>query len=232
MDKFVERASYSPSMKRVKLNTRDSASIIAHEYAHAVDNMWCDGNGYSFWTSASIYIQGLEIKKGITSKDGNSYRQWFRNIRSDEKGLYSNGDGEYWKDNWIHNYEGRIYRGANGYHGIEWWTMNVQRFQEYYIKRMDLTVYEKRKAALEKSIAETNNLIDKFGTEKTIPMYKKAIKKYEDELYALNKFTPEEYAEIYAGKTWQKVRQRYPELAQFIEDNFGKRFISKDNLGE
>ena len=40
-----------------------------------------------------------------------------------------NGDGKYWKDNWINNYEGRIY--DSGGPGQEWWSMNCQRYSKY-----------------------------------------------------------------------------------------------------
>jgi len=93
---------------------------ISHEMAHAIDDFFGGIKGkYGYWGDV----------KYATEKEATVYRKWFKNQHSGEAGKYDDG-GSFWKNNWIDDYEGRIYSDPLG-EALEWWSMNVQRWADY-----------------------------------------------------------------------------------------------------
>lgn len=104
----------------------DAVATVAHETGHSIDHF------FSNWKNVGGKWVDCEY---VTAKDAKNFAAWFKKTRSDLKGVYMNGDGEFWRDNWISDYEGRIYSGMGD--GVEWWTMNIQRYfaSEYWFNR-------------------------------------------------------------------------------------------------
>ncbi|MBW8001746.1 MAG: hypothetical protein FVQ80_06950 [Planctomycetes bacterium] len=102
----------------------------SHELAHAIDNHFSGTNG-------SV---GMEWQTGkfVASKEGDDIRKWFDGHKTGKIGEYENGDGEFWRDNWIDDYEGRYYDDVDG-DGVEWWSVNVHRYQGYLSEKRSLT---------------------------------------------------------------------------------------------
>jgi len=189
------------------------STTMAHEFAHAIDQYWSGKrNRVGGWWSDSKYIK---------KKDGDKYRKLFKNQHSGKKRIYTNGDGEYWEDNWIHNYEGRVYTRSYGDTGIEWWSMNMQRYAEYRTIQNDL------KSNIVKTQRVWRRDIDFLKqTIKEAPKYsyrseyaKKQLKKYGD----FDKYIQLKALEV---SNWDAVREKYTHLAKFIEDKFNTNFIA------
>jgi hypothetical protein len=128
--------------------------------------------------------QGTGMKWGNTpfgsTEEGKFLREYFKKQHKGfGKGVYDNGDGLYWKDNWLDDYEGRIYDHSRpGAAGQEFWTMNVQRYARFR------------------------------GTKSTTAA------------------SVQEWAQRVATRQWERVHERYPELARFIERKFSKDFVT------
>lgn len=124
-----DRAFYSDLDRSAKvfIGAKDDASMIAHEWGHAIDGFF-NGEGYTGrnWTSPGF-------ESYVTAKDGENYRSWFKAKTSTKKGKFGNKDGFFFENNWISDYEGRIYPG--GSMGEEWWAMNIQRYSSYYLSK-------------------------------------------------------------------------------------------------
>jgi hypothetical protein len=150
---------------------KDTWDVISHEVAHAVDNLYSKQ-------------QGTGMKWGNTpfgsTEEGKFLREYFKKQHKGfGKGVYDNGDGLYWKDNWLDDYEGRIYDHSRpGAAGQEFWTMNVQRYARFR------------------------------GTKSTTAA------------------SVQEWAQRVATRQWERVHERYPELARFIERKFSKDFVT------
>jgi len=187
------RASYRDRDRLIKVAKDDTYDVISHELGHAIDGLF-NGNGH---TGLKWYNELF-----VTSSEEHGYESWFNKIRSRKIGIYKNGDGKYWKDNWLSDYEGRIY--STGGHGQEWWAMNIQRYSKY-VNQFDsfdtnLAKYTKEAGAGQSA-------------------YEKA------QLVKLEKLK-QEGREAWAARTsgWTRVRDRYPELSGYIEKKFGKDF--------
>ncbi len=203
--KTAGRANYREGLKAVTLFKDSGADVVAHEFGHAIDDLVFGrtdfgdvgriSRGTGFLWTDNVYV---------TEKVGKDFREVFRRTSSGKKGRYTNGDGEYWKDNWIDDYEGRIYRGTGA--GDEWWAMNVQRYHKYQI---GLDKYDRKVEQIRKDIA--NSALSQG--------YRNA---REVELSTLER----EGRENWAGRLskWDKAKERYPELTDFIEEKFELRF--------
>jgi hypothetical protein len=103
----------------------DDGWVFAHEYAHQIDAFFGGGKlDRGSWTNKDFV--------GASAKAREGYKGIFRKHRAETKGVYRNGDGEYWRDNWIDDYEGRIYKRRDGVSdGLEFWSMNCQRYAGY-----------------------------------------------------------------------------------------------------
>lgn len=129
------RANFDSSINSIHL-FYDSLNqrTISHEFGHAVDGLG-SALGDGMW---GFYSPGLKWgnSRYFTRAQAEDYRSWFAKQHSGEKGLYTNGDGYYWKGNWLDNYEGRIYTDTEV--GEEWWAMNSQRHNAYYVGIQDM----------------------------------------------------------------------------------------------
>jgi len=201
------RANYSQDL--VSLSKTDGVNIIAHETAHAVDDFFGLNKhaGRDLRSADGGFI--WDDNQFVSKTNAISLKEEYKSIRSGEKGIYKNGDGAYWKDNWINNYEGRIYNRGIGH---EWWAMNNQRFSKY------------------------QNAGVKF--DKTIENYTKDIKRLQGKedlivghLKGQIKKMTDEGRDTWAARTskWDKARERYPELSSFIEEKFG---VDKRIMGD
>ncbi len=104
-------------------NKKPLKFTIAHEMAHAVDNLFSKGETTGFrWKENSARFPGHSLEA-----EAKSLKEEFSALHNGDKGqkgTYSNGDGQFWLDNWINNYEGRIYPGKG--QGVEWWAKNIE----------------------------------------------------------------------------------------------------------
>lgn len=184
----------------------DKTDAVSHEFAHAVDAF--------FTKQASL---GLEWKKlhhfGDMKKVGKElHGEYFSLVKQykNARGVYSNGEGEFWKDNWVHDYEGRIYSSMSGlreWHAVEWWSMNQQYYYEYeYYKKSFPEMIKKLEEEKARWIARG----DARAAEVT-----------EDMIQSRKKMGPEQYALNLADK-WKKATERYPKLTEHIKQNFGR----------
>jgi len=129
------------SSPQAKLFKNSDATVVAHEFGHALDDLLTNTPGAH--AQGGHWIDSYYASKA----DGKRYRDWFTRQHSKKLGTYTNGDGYYWKDNWIDDYEGRVYSMADSLaaaiekgkaksyvytdrsnSGVEWISMNVQRY--------------------------------------------------------------------------------------------------------
>ena len=203
------RAEYSPSHLKVKLDTRDSPSIIAHEFSHAIDDLVLGRNlqGTSQYKGTGFLWENTPFS---SDEDRIKLKREFRSLHSGQTGKYANGDGEYWKDNWLDNYEGRIYKRWGD--GTEWWAMNCQRFSDH---QNQLTKYDE---TLSKFAAESERARSRGNVD------------YADAADNKAQRLRDEGRESWALRLsqWGKAQERYPELSSFIESKFGRQFARED----
>jgi hypothetical protein len=220
------RANYSPSQSKVTVYSGDSPTVVAHEMAHALDHLFAQGGvqkqGFGWGVSYSGQTDkdflpgfGSELKDKAEVLKG----EYTGIVKENgfKRGVYTNGDGEYHKDNWVNVYEGRIYPGYGP--GVEWWSMNMQYYYEYLTK---FSGYASRLSYLKK---ESEGVSSGTGIAGYSEGYK-ARRKQEYEKLAGE--SPEEYAKRNAGN-WSKAKKRYPKMAEFLEQNFGP---DKRTLGQ
>lgn len=112
--------SYTDKACHIFIKKESGTRVISHEFAHSVDDFFSGAKETGFQWKNGKYSTKAESKK---------LREAFTNQHSGTKGKYTNGDGYYWEDNWISNYEGRIYGHAG--HGDEFWSMNMSRWSDY-----------------------------------------------------------------------------------------------------
>jgi len=136
-------------------------------------------------------------------------------LKSGRVGYFDNGDGSYWKNNWLDSYEGRIYEHQlnRGSVGVEWWSMNCERYATY---RQRLIEYEQK--------------VDKAKREWEAAKKRSAKKAHIDRMKEKYEKLKAEGADSYAARSskWDKVRKRYPELARFMEESFSGPLMRKD----
>lgn len=187
----------------------NSAGVtIAHEFSHAMDNMF----GWFGKLRSTSENLGFRWNKNpfSTREQAQSLVDEFRSLISRKKngetmiGTYRNGDGNYFKDNWINNYEGRIYRWMDAGDGIEWWSVNYGRYHHYTecLSRFDSDV-----AYLKQSVAR----MEAEGSS-----YASGMKGRLEDLLKIGR-------DGWAAKEsqWDIARRRYPTLSKYIEDHFG-----------
>ena len=233
------RASYDPDTKNIWLHKGNDYVTVAHEMAHAIDHY--NGEMGMDWGS----------NKYVTPAVAKRLRDEYNKLKG-PKNTYSNGDGDYYEDNWLSNYEGRIYDKYGI--GLEWFSMNNQRFSqklnaiEEYKKEVrtdkrQLTKLNKELKQLKDlkkvmtdnpdwsneqyesefkkilgrdlSLGETPQFLDN-----NIDMKKDEIRAKKQVIAMFTAQTPEAFAT--KRSQWGKVQQRYPELASFIESNYGR----------
>ena len=116
------RASYSSVSKTIKVFAKETGNraTLAHEFGHAIDDLLSGGSGTGgLWKDTSFLPNGASKRK--------QFRKWYQSHHNGKIGTYTNGDGQFFEDNWMHNYEGRIYKSGNGM-GSEWIAMNMERY--------------------------------------------------------------------------------------------------------
>jgi len=196
------RASYNESI--INLSIFDTPRTIAHEFGHAIDGMFGTfpkgyplGHQRFHQTSGSL---GYRWKDGVfvTKKTGRDLQKGYAKKHSGTIGTYANGDGEFFEDNWMSNYEGRIYtHGKKQVYGLEWISMNAQRYNDALGVRLDRMIERGTEALADPS---------------TSPVLRT---KWRMRIESANKKLVE----------WETAKRAYPELAGFIEKNFGKDFM-------
>ncbi len=201
------RAYYSTRYKELVVAKNESFDVIGHEMSHAIDHMYGDySNGLKTWKTLP--------NKLVTKKDGINFNKWYENTHSGTKGTYRNGDGNFWTDNWLDDYEGRIYN--NNRDGTEWWAMNVQRYSDYRYKKE--TLYNKRVKDIEREI---NKYIKKLEANPDSDILNDILKRQKEKLKEFQSISLDKWAKT--NSSWDKVNERYPDLAKFIENKFGDR---------
>lgn len=205
------KGSASPEMANLRrsaiVDFMDSSTTIAHEISHAIDHMWSNRK----WTGG-MWKDTLFT----TVEDGKNYRGWYKKQHSSQKGIYKNGDGEFWKDNWITDYEGRIYSGRpKSSVGTEWWSMNCQRFKEYKetIPNYDDVLKWRRDELIEETKLFKAGRISKND-------FNIATRRVQE----VEQLTPEQWAS--KATEWGQAKEKYPELTDFIERKFDTRFTN------
>jgi hypothetical protein len=186
------RAHYNTQWGRGQIHLfEDTAEIVAHEMGHMVDGFFSrsglgfEGRAMGQWKDSAY----------VSRKEGSAYRSWYKNQHSGKRGTFKNGDGEFWKNNWIENYEGRIYRGGVG---EQWFAMNNQ----YYWK------YKTRYDRYPDELKELKKLLPKMKD-------KYAIKGTETKIADMEALGRDGWA--LRNTKWGTARKKYPELSKFIE---------------
>jgi len=209
------RPYYFGPDNKIVLDFKGRFDTIAHEIGHAIDDMVMnrrfDGVEVPFKDSGLLGRGNIYVSKDKIEE----LRAEFRSLSSGKTARYKNGDGTYWKNNWLDNYEGRIYTsGSPRALGDEWWASNCQRYSVY---RQRLLEFDKKlkSAKAEWEAAER-------GT-RTTAEYKRRMKEKYEKLKAKG-------AEGYAAELskWDKARERYPKLTNFIEESFSGPTMRKD----
>lgn len=232
IQKAYRRAGYSTSEFTCHLYKGDTGVTFSHEFSHMVD-----AHLNASMETGFDWMEG----KFATRQEGRNLRSWFHSHHSKKKRQYTNGDGFFWEDNWISDYEGRIYgRGT----GQEWWAMNCQRYAHY---RKNLRVgYPQHLKQLEKGVEYCEDRLQEYRI--SLASWKKnkkeikavvtrrvkdlehrvdlSIARLRDAERSLAKATSEG-ADAWAVRTsqWDTARRKYPDLSKFIEKKFGQGFI-------
>jgi SPP1 gp7 family putative phage head morphogenesis protein len=218
------RAHYSPWATQIVLASRNNSAtwVIAHELGHAMDDIvwnrkFTGVKTFSLRQRTGMQGMGNEF---VSRKELNVLRKEYDDlIRRDPttgaklKGTYTNGDGDYWLDDWIDDYEGRIYLSPDVGDGSEWISMNAQRYQEYV---------DGLNVKYDKILDDAKRLAESSHDQDIRDYYKR---KYEG-MISQGK---EDWSAKYAH--WDEVRKRYPKLAKFFEKFLGdgtKRIARKD----
>lgn len=212
MHNRTDRAFFRSSDNLCALFKNNAYDVYGHEFSHAIDDFMSRIIPRGFSQAAYKPVRGgvgtgfkWQNNRYVTNAEGAELRGSFKSLHSTTKGKYTNGDGYFWEDNWIDNYEGRIYERVGGDTGIEWWAMNGQRYCKY---RNRLDEYGKYLAQIEKNLA---------GSE--MPLLRR---KYKE----LKSLGADGWAARESG--WGRVRKSYPKLAEFFERKFGDaRFVTK-----
>jgi len=211
--------------KTVKVSILDEPSTYSHEMSHMIDNFFGERTNLGFqWNS-----------RFATKKEGKYLTNLFNSSHSKKIGTYTNGDGCYFKGNWLDIYEGRIYNKSRGV-GEEWWAMNMERYGTYRAMYNDIIGYSRYKKRQRRFALNSKR---KFQAEidevqKSLAKEHKDSQRYvglkrEIEVLKENRDVPDdilsrkEWAEN--GTLWRSVQFQYPKLAEFIENKFGGDFI-------
>ena len=218
--------------------TRDQVTTIAHEVGHSVDH-WLNGKGsHRGRGSGRLWADNMLVR----TKDGKNYREWFKKPQTGSKGKYSNKDGYYWKGNWIHDYEGRIYEkyGATTV-GEEFFSMGSQRYRNYYSR-----VYGTQSKLWDEMMTEADRWRELSNIQqKDMDYYRWTNKaKYENAKLLQTEYrqnsinwggiddgsprpkTTAKMKEMWAehGSDWGKQKRHYPEFAEFMDDFYKKEW--------
>jgi hypothetical protein len=175
------------------------ADVMAHEFGHQVDAFFSGGSvSRGRWTNRDF----------VHAKEAGGYKGIFGRLRGNTRGTYDNGDGQFWRDNWLNNYEGRIYKYAGGeVDGLEFWAMNCQRYSTYrhaLVEGYDAAVERAKAAAAEAAKGGAADLA-------------------RAELRGLENEGREAWARRVSS--WGAVEKRYPEMADLINHFFGSDFV-------
>jgi hypothetical protein len=234
------RAHYDEAWECI-LAKDDTGITFAHELSHLVDGSFYE-QGFSPGKTGFRWTDG----KFVTKEDGDKLSRLFKNHHSGRKGKYTNGDGFFWEDNWINNYEGRIYGGGGT--GQEWWAVNCERYADYRYRLSvsyditvekqiaDITRFKKELNKWEETVKDIESKVaGDFGEERILKRKlesaqlqakdrRRWVGEYEQKLDKLTKERAEKWAERLSK--WKLARKKYPDLADFIEEKFGKDFVN------
>ena len=201
----------------------DTGVVFAHELSHMIDGSFYESKGVLGRTGF-----GWADGKFVAKEDGYKMRSLFKNHHSGRKGLFTNGDGYFWEDNWISNYEGRIYRGGTGQ---EWWAVNCERYANYRYRIAVTYDIEIEKQTIEIARLKKQTKIYEKKVEKLKKRHALDLKNYqkrtiqaEQKLDKLVKEGAEEWSARLSK--WKLARKKYPGLTDFIEEKFGKDFVN------
>jgi len=226
------RACFRSSEGAIYLADADYYDVVAHELSHAIDSLM-GSNFNGNWARTGLAWKNNNVFVKPEMRD--NLRAWFK--RQDNKGLgtYTNGDGKYFKGQWIHNYEGRLYEGRWNYihatgeevkqmRGIaqEWWAMNIQRYSKAIRKSTkafadDVATYTN---ALEEAKSQLDNALATKQSKTTIQALEADIRSIQASLNITYEKDVVGYIEDYlvTHTDWRKVKKMYPEFAEFIEE--------------
>lgn len=177
----------------------------AHEFGHLVDTFFSGGNiDRGQWVNRD-FVGGALI-------DG--YKPIFNSLRSNVRGEFPNGDGEFWCGPWIKDYEGRIYSRSmrRRSDGLEFWAMNCQRYADYQTSLREF---------YDEAIAKARNAVDtakRSGTDFTM---------LQADLQSLVNEGRENWSARVSG--WADVRKRYAGIAPMMENLFSQNFLTRGN---
>ncbi len=222
--KTAGRANWSSRFGNVELFAGNSSEVVAHEFAHAIDAMMGNGARGSWgetgfvWKNEGRYVGAKERKK---------VRSLFKQETNGQIGKYTNGDGNYYKGNWIKDYEGRIYEGPKQQIGSftlkaadveelldtigeQFFAMNSQRYNAAVKKATN--AFTQRLQDVEQRIERAKLFRGKSFT--------RARERYEAQRSSLLSQTREGFVEdaVATDASWIKVKRQYPDMADFIED--------------
>lgn len=202
----------------------DNYTVVAHEVAHAIDALMSTGfKGFGHtgfvWKNDCPYIAKMARDK---------LRKAYAKHHKLKRGTYHNGDGQYWENNWIDDYEGRIY--IRDMHNVgttseaiinkmpvaqEWWSMNVERYSG--VMRAGRRKYDEQVRYIKERLEFHEGQVAKYGRDQSV------LSNLKKQAADLNAVGPGGFMkkELNESPKWLRVRRMYPDLADFIEDFFG-----------
>ena len=231
------------NLREIVLYTADDTSlVVSHEFGHGLDHLYATRRGHSFLGhSGGQWVDNAYV----TAKEGDDYIAWFTKQRApynNVKKAYTNGDGWYWEDNWLHNYEGRIYEYRGAGTGAEWIAMNSQRYSAYYKAQVDFVNYKRLQGIRIKEFTDT--VMDDFNYWMRTKDGRRTMDKvFVDEFKEVFGMGPKralsrEYHRTFDygtrtkmrgflqwrpsenARDWLAAKDKYPELTSFMEKKF------------
>lgn len=257
----LDRAFYHNKFKSVNLNfNTHTFDIVAHETAHALDSLLsvgADGRVAFGWNPKKSFVgmvwqNNRYLKNGKKISDGLVQKYWkqARRLVDKEHPVLRNKDGVHFKGAFIDPYEGRIYEMTYGGRGVEWWTMNVQRYSKYKVWhtreleniKKNLVYMQEHKERVLNRLERLKGRIGKLDPEDrtfknslykstieeikvientTIPRADRSIIEYKTQLN-----NPVEVRNEYQRLSkWVDGKRLAPELGEFIEKIFSKNVL-------
>jgi len=211
------RAYYNPGTRSIFIHKESNSITVAHECGHAIDG-FLQGDGLV----GLKWVDGTFAKASIAQE----LKEFYNNFHIGKTVKYDKGKA--WVGNWIHKYEGKIYKGGIG---EEWIAMNAQRFHDFKAKNtpeyFNSTILDKQKSIdninqligeWEQKIKEIPSFADDIGS--VLQTYKNQREKLKRDINSIKELGQEAIA--LKDSKWYDVRRKYPTLAEWFESTLGK----------
>ena len=198
-------------------------SLVSHEWAHLIDGFWSKKlERYGFQWSDNKYVKET-TGKGITG--------WFNGHKTGGTGILEAGDGRYWKNAWLIDYEARIYVYRQMADGTEWLPVNIGRLNRHILDMKKGSAFDEYLLAKVRYPKLTTWMEETFGQRymvlKPVGKVKQVIKKtnfmsaedlHSKRISDLVVITPENKSVIAINNNWWEVAKARNLLARAINN--------------